>query len=153
VSTSVSIGTEGLTGLAERIRAVVVETPADQEKTVEAAAELLAIEARRRASFSEKTQAAIKVVPGEAVDNIVSAAVEADGILPTLFEKGSPSHGTKFWNHPVYGNREAWVSQETHPYLKPALLAMAEALAERMGLGVDEFLAERLDGEFVGGEQ
>jgi hypothetical protein len=51
------------------------------------------------------------------VSILMSTAKMADGhkALPAMME------GTKRWRHPVFGNEDVWVSQESHPYFFPVV--------------------------------
>ena len=50
-------------------------------------------------------------------------AIRVDGRKMPSHMKSLPSmvEGKKRWRHPVFGNREVWVTQEAHPYFYSAL--------------------------------
>lgn len=41
-----------------------------------------------------------------------------EGSLPSMMD------GRKRWKHPVYGNRETWVTQKPHPYFARAIIPL-----------------------------
>lgn len=41
--------------------------------------------------------------------------------LPGLLENGNAGRAGAVFRHPVFGDKERWVSQPTHPFLRPAL--------------------------------
>ena len=40
--------------------------------------------------------------------------------LPRLMEKGKKGNG-QFWSHPLFGNRNYWYNQPSHPYMAPVV--------------------------------
>lgn len=108
-------------------------------KQLREAAEPIAADARRRASWSTRIPGAIKVVPGVARGSQVVvrfrvSAAQAPHARP--YEGLSGRGGTSFFRHPVFGGRawrqtrhgvmvsaDPWVSQQTRPFIEPALRA------------------------------
>ncbi|MEU3281769.1 hypothetical protein [Streptomyces antibioticus] len=62
-------------------------------------------------------------------------AIRVDGRKMPSKMKSLPKgmEGTKRWRHPVFGNREVWVTQQSHPYffkvVRPAAVAGRRAAA------------------------
>lgn len=73
--------------------------------------------ARGNASWSSRIPGAISVRSGArtGVQIVVSKAQAPHG---RLYEFGQDRRG---FRHPVFGNTDVWVQQETRPYLVPAL--------------------------------
>ena len=46
--------------------------------------------------------------------------------------------GERSWRHPVFGNRNAWVSQATRPYLVPALLQRRREAGDAVNQAVED---------------
>lgn len=69
--------------------------------------------------------------------------------LAGLFElgnKGGRSGGGGVFRHPVYGNRNNWVQQPTHPFLAAALQAKALESQQLILDAVDETIATVIAG-------
>lgn len=94
-----------------------------------AAGNIVADEARRMAD-SAKVEATIRVsVSGSSVAILAGRPGRP---LPGLRELGNQGATTAepYFKHPVFGNREVWVKQPTHPFLAPALAAKGAEAAE-----------------------
>ena len=100
-------------------------------------AEPVLAQARSNASWSKRIPGAIRITtsfsqkrPGI---SIVVSRTRAPHARPyeALGEPGS-------FRHPVFGNRDAWVSQKARPFLFPAVRAKADDLSEEAGRVVDE---------------
>lgn len=62
--------------------------------------------------------------------------------LPMLME------GEKRWRHPVYGNREVWRDQASHPFVAPAIPKYTVAAAKGIDAALAETAAELTRGNF-----
>jgi hypothetical protein len=79
-------------------------------------------DARNRASWSTRIPAAMRLRMSRSRKNPGVALVVSSRLAPhaRLYEFGADRRG---FRHPVYGNREVWVQQQTRPYIIPALRA------------------------------
>lgn len=96
----------------------------------------VAEDARRRASWSTRIPRAIRVsttfsgrTPGVSV--VVNKNKAPHG---RPFEHGG---GPGEFRHPVFGNRQVWVSQKARPFLYPALVAKGDEAAKKIADVVD----------------
>lgn len=98
---------------------------------------VIADEARARSStFSTRIPASIRV---RKVGIRVSVTAGDENALDAAPLENKGIEG--FFRHPVFGNRDVWVNQQAHPYLRPA----AEAQGERTADKVLESIARALD--------
>jgi hypothetical protein len=105
-------------------------------KEFKKAAGPVAAQAKANASWSSRIPGAITVgvsssrrFPGAQIKVSKDKAPHA-----RLFE--FPGRGGSF-RHPVYGNREVWVSQEGRPFIRPAVRAKGSGFAEAADRAVD----------------
>jgi len=90
-------------------------------KDLSAAGEIVAAEARKISSeHSQTIPPSIKV--RRRVATVAVQAGNADVPLAVLYEKGNkgsnPSSTT--FRHPVFGNKNNWVTENRYPFLRPA---------------------------------
>ncbi len=97
-----------------------------------AAGELVAEEARKRAGFSSRIPGSITVKRRALAVKIQAGGDSAPDAAP--FEHGGIPGD---FRHPVFGNREVWVSQRARPFLTPALEAKTDEAFEMIGTAVD----------------
>lgn len=53
--------------------------------------------------------------------------------------------GRRRWRHPVFGNRDAWVTQQPHPYLRPTVEPRAGEVRRKLQRVADD-IARRIEG-------
>lgn len=106
-----------------------------------AAGKVVADDAKARASWSTKIPRAIKVS--------VTFAGSRQGVSVIVNKNKAPSgrpfeHGGRdgTFRHPVFGNREVWVSQKARPFLAPALQAKGDEAAKQIEQVVDRVTRE-----------
>jgi hypothetical protein len=106
-------------------------------KEFKKAAGPVAAQARSNASWSTRIPNAITVgvsssrrYPGAQIKVSKDKAPHA-----RLYEW--PGHGGSF-RHPVYGNREVWVSQQGRPFIRPAVRAKGGEFIKACDRAVDE---------------
>jgi hypothetical protein len=130
-----AIDTSGYRDAAKALRKGAKTTSKVLRKELRAAGELMAADARIIAEeHSEKIPPTVKVrVAGATV------AVQAGGAnapIAGLFELGNQGNKSKsatssgYFRHPVFGNKEVWVYQRMHRFLRPAadkVLVIAQA--------------------------
>lgn len=106
-------------------------------RNLKAAGEIVAADARRRAGFSSRIPKSIVVRRAGAKIRVEARANIAPNAKPI-------EHGGKggMFRHPVYGNRENWVSQEAKPFLRPAAEAGRAAVIVAAKRAIDDALAE-----------
>lgn len=77
-----------------------------------------------RGALSKATRLEVKTAGRQA-----GVAIRVDGRKMPSHMKSLPSmvEGKKRWRHPVFGNRDTWVSQPRHPYFYSALRAAGPA--------------------------
>jgi hypothetical protein len=77
-----------------------------------------------RGSMARATRLEVKTVGKQA-----GVAIRVDGRKMPSHMKSLPAmvEGKKRWRHPVYGNRENWVTQTPHPYFYSSLRAAGPA--------------------------
>ena len=126
----IRLDTKDVTRFASQMRKAAPLVYKDLGQNLRAAGELVANDARRRASFSSNIPATIKVRRRAA-----AVAVQAGpGTFPHAGEAAAFEHqgnpGT--FRHPVFGHREVWVNQQAHPFLQPAAEANVEQVAQMM---------------------
>lgn len=87
---------------------------------IKSAAQSVVDDAKRRAAWSKRIPGAIRVGARLSKRNQgVVIRVNAKKAPHARAYEGMSARGSTF-RHPVYGNRERWVSQQTRPFLWPA---------------------------------
>lgn len=122
MSDGISIDTSSFAKFARDLARVDLALKAEMRKEMKAAGEIVATEARARAGFSTRIPGSIKVgVAGNKI-RVYAQAKKAPEAKP--LENGGQD-GT--FRHPVFGDRQNWVSQPARPFLRPALEANGAA--------------------------
>ena len=142
--TFVTLDTTNFTNVAKNLRKVAPDLARELGREIRKAGDLIAVEGRSNASWSQhippniKVQRrgiAVKIViePGDKPHEGEGAAYEGDGIA------------SKPLRHPVGGNRNNWTSKntKTRPMIGPAFLAQQDAALNRIVTAIDR-LIERL---------
>lgn len=107
---------------------------------LKAAGKVVADEAKKNASWSTRIPPAVKVQASMGSVAISVSGKRAPGARP-LEHEGKPG---KF-RHPVFGNREVWVSQPARPFITPALAAKREEVLANIVAALNETLQEIAD--------
>lgn len=105
-----------LKDFAKVLKKIEPQLQRDFFKSLSAAGELTATQARANASFSRKIPRTIVVKRRGLRVRIQAGGDDAPNAAP--LEHGGVE-GT--FRHPVFGNREVWVDQQAHPFLTPAV--------------------------------
>jgi hypothetical protein len=118
----VRVNVEGIEQLADGLRRAAINVEervrAQLLKNGERTAEVAAANA---SEHSKSIPPTVKALPTES-GAIVSAG-DGSSPLPSLMEKGSEfKPNPALWRHPLFGDREHWYGQKTHPYLLPAVV-------------------------------
>lgn len=77
----------------------------------------------------------------------VNVAVQAGGPgvpMGGLLELGNVGGSGSSFRHPVFGNKDVWVTQPTHPYLAPALQAKTDAVIAGVLDALDRAVVEAI---------
>jgi hypothetical protein len=120
-----------MTRLARDLKRAAPEVYAAFRGELRAVAQVVATEAKSRASFSTRIPATIKVRAGVGTVKVVAGGPGAPDAAP-LENKGRA--GT--FRHPVFGDRNVWVEQQARPFLAPALEAHRETVATGIEVAV-----------------
>lgn len=118
----------------EEMRAAPKELQAGIRTAVKEASAELTDEIRDRAAWSSRIPAAVKTR--------VSFAQRGAGVSVSVDHKAAP-HARPFegmssggsrgvFRHPVYGNREVWVDEQTRPFFQPSIEATRQDFVDAM---------------------
>lgn len=129
--------TAALSRLARNLRASGPAAWKAYKVSVRAAAQVVLADAQSRASFSQRIPQSGRVqVTAAGNVKIVFTAPDAAPI-----ENG----GKGFVRHPVFGNREAWTSKNSHPaFAAPAVEAGQEAMVAAIETAITDAVARTL---------
>ena len=145
-TSSVSVDTRDFRLFARALRKAAKANSLIMRRGMNTAGMLVAEEAKRNA----------KDIPGKVrTDRIAdsvkvrirgaSVVIEAGG--PTAPEAAplevgnKKSPGAKTFRHPVFGNRDRWVDQDTHPFLDPAMAHKGTVAAELALQSIDQAIS------------
>lgn len=127
----------------QKLVADLGKVPAELRKelrpAIRAAAQRVLVDARSRASWSSRIPAATRISVrfgrrNAGVSIVVSAARAPHG---RPYEHGGVPGN---FRHPVYGNRNNWVTQRARPFLWPAAVAKREEVAREIDRAVEQVL-------------
>lgn len=117
-----SIDYDSVGKLAYALGVIPAEIKVELRDKVREAANLIADRARQNASYSTRIPGAIYVRTG-----LSSTAAATVGVSATkapeakVMEVGNTGPGATTFRHPVFGNTDVWVNEQTRPFLYPAL--------------------------------
>lgn len=121
---AIRIDLSQLRDLATAIKRAQPEVAKEIGVELKKAGEVVAVEARAIASASStRIPGTIKVRKSGFTITVQAGGGDAPHAAPFEHD-GTPG---KF-RHPVFGNRENWVSQSAHPFLGPAFMSRQESL-------------------------
>ncbi len=133
---TVTVDTTSLEKFARNLKADAPKISRVLNTELKAAGELVAVEARLKAGwFSSRIPQTIRVTASGAKVTVKAGGAKAPHAAPfeNKGERGS-------FRHPVFGNREVWVSQKAQPFLGPSLAENAEKIAVMVGNALDRAL-------------
>jgi bacteriophage HK97-gp10 putative tail-component len=138
---SIYADTKQLSVLARNLRIAAPEAWKACRVSLRAAGNVVASDARSRASYSSRIPASIKVrtTAGGNV-KVVAGGPQAEDAAP-LENKGRA--GT--FRHPVFGT-DTWVEQKAQPFLAPALAAHESEVAQMIEDAVTAAVERAIDG-------
>jgi hypothetical protein len=113
------------------------EIRAQSRPALQAAAEPIRADAAKRASWSTRIPRALRVTVRFGMRD-TGLALTASRTVPhaRLYEFGQRSN-RRLFRHPTFGNRQAWVSQQTRPFMVPAARTGREDVLRALGEAVD----------------
>lgn len=129
-----------VTLLAKRLGKVPIELRRELRPKLRAAASLVVNDMRGRSSYSSR-------IPG-AIGTTVSFSGRGRGGGVTIrvnsrkapharvLERGNDGSRSSSFRHPVFGDRDAWVSQPTRPFFFPAIHANRDEVKKRIAEAV-----------------
>jgi hypothetical protein len=135
------VDTRALNRLARDLRKSAPEAAAAAKTRIRAMAEVVAEDARHRAGFSTRIPTTIRVRSTGFTVRIVAGGDAAPDAAP-LENKGREGD----FRHPVFGDRERWVSQKARPFLAPALDAHREMVVHELEAAVHDAVERALEG-------
>lgn len=138
---SISVDTSDFKNFARDLRAADPALAASLRKKLKEAGDIVAVDARARASFSKQIAPTIRTSV-----RVTSVSVSARGVLADLMELGNKGGSVGAFRHPVFGNKNVWVSQSMHPYLQPAVDAKGDEACERIFDALDDAVRVAAEG-------
>lgn len=133
---SVFIDTSQLKDLGRQLRKGSPELARQMRTGLREVGQVVAEEAKHRASFSKRIPGSIRVrtTSGFSV-SVVAGDGNATDAAPI------ENKGKGFVRHPVFGNRDVWTSKGSHPaFLAPAADASQAAIEERTAKVISDTL-------------
>lgn len=115
-TSSFRVDTSEMRRLARDLEQTVPGTKKAIGEAIEKGAHVTAIEARALSSWSSRIPGTVRVVGGLSRAVVRAGGANAPHAAP--FEHGGIP-GT--FRHPVFGNRNNWVTQQARPFLRPAI--------------------------------
>ncbi|RBY82679.1 HK97 gp10 family phage protein [Blastococcus sp. TF02A-26] len=141
------LGSVTVDQLAKDLLRMSAATRGALRRRIEALGQPLLADAKSRASWSTRIPAAMSVRP------IASVAAGRVGLQLRVSSADAPharayegisdagSRGGSF-RHPVYGNRDVWVSQAERPYAWPAVVAMGDKARQQIAEAAEDAARE-----------
>lgn len=116
---------------AKDIKAADKKLATNLRQRLKKGADLVADQAKANAAWSQRIPGSIKSSSSPSSAKII---IRAPNAAP--FENMGKAGN---FRHPVFGNRQAWVTQKARPFALPALVAKADEVAELVGKALDDF--------------
>ena len=132
--------------LARRLGRIPLEMRAHLKPQLYAAGRIIADQAKRNASYSRRIPAAIRVTSRLSSSGGVVIRVSASRAPHAKALEGRTRAGTTktAFRHPVFGNGDVWVGQQTRPFLHRAVQQKKGEAMDRSAAAVRS--ATRLEG-------
>jgi hypothetical protein len=131
------IDTSDFRAVAKALRAAAPQTAKALRKNLRTAGLGVAAEARKKAGeHSKSIPPTVKVRVASTTVSIVAGGQNAP--LAALYEIGNKGRNPGDFRHPVFGNRNVWVTQKGYPFLRPAALAARAELEVAVVAALDE---------------
>ena len=140
-SSSIQIDTSSFAKFARALKEIDPKLKSELRRELKAAGEVVAVDARARAAFSTRIPGRIKVgVTGNTIRVYVQPIKEAGHVREEFAFENKGKTGT--FRHPVGGDRNNWVDQQAHPFLKPAAEAHSAEVVAGARRAVDAAMKE-----------
>ena len=136
---NLSIDATELKQFAKVIRAASPKAATHMRQKLREVGEMIAEDARTKASWSTRIPQSIKVRTAGVKVSIVAGDANAPHARP--YEVGSKRNRQEV-RHPVFGNRQVWASNPTRPFLLPALRAREAEVQAAILKVIDETASE-----------
>lgn len=128
---------QSVSGLVAAFGKVPAEVRTAIRPAVREAGNLIAGKAKQNASWSSRIPGAISVTSSITSSGGAVVRVNSQTAPHARPYEGRGSPGG-FFRHPVFGNRENWVPQQTRPFLKPAVESEADKAKALIATAVTE---------------
>lgn len=136
-------GSDQVRQLIEAFGGIPRELRKELRPRIRAAADPIATEMKRRASWSSRIPGAISIGTRLATTDIgVRLRSNADRAPHARPHENLGKPGT--FRHPLFGNREKWVTGRARPFFFPAVIAHRDQVSEAAAEAIDQ--AARLSG-------
>lgn len=112
---------EGLPEFRRALKKYAPEVAKEFNKESRAVAVRITTVARENASWSRRIPGAIK--PSVTAKGVGVRVVKKIAPHGGLYERGGSGDRSGSFRHPVFGNRDVWVTSPTRPFLRPAVEA------------------------------
>lgn len=126
----------GLPELTRKLRTFAPDVAKQFRSKAAEVSKAIATEAKNLASWSTRIPGAIRpttTVKGPGV-RLVKRAAPHGG----LYERGAKGGRSSSFRHPLFGNRNFWYTQQTRPFLAPAVEANRKGGIEAMVAAIQE---------------
>lgn len=136
-SDNISVDASSLTKLAKDLRQAAPGISKKMNTRLRNAGKLVAADAKVRSSYSTRIPASVKVSRSGVNVKVVAGGPGAGDAAPI------ENRGKGFVRHPVYGNRDVWTAQNSHPaFLAPAFDSQQEAVVAEIAQAVTDALRD-----------
>jgi hypothetical protein len=141
-STSTITGTGGVDTtdfkkFAKALRKGAPQLALEMKNDIRAIGEVVAADARERASFSKRIPASVKVRVASTTVSVVAGGKNAPDA--EVFEnKGKEGN----FRHPLFGDKTHWYTQKAHPFLRPAVVAGGPAAGKAIVATLNEIITQ-----------
>lgn len=128
---------QSVSGLVAAFGKVPAEVRTALRPALREAGDAIADKARQNASWSTRIPGAISVSPNFSASGGVTVRVNSQTAPHARPYEGRSSGGGIF-RHPVFGNYQNWVPEQTRPFLKPAVESEADKAKALIATAVTE---------------
>jgi len=126
--------TSDLRDVAAALRHVSKRLPTAHRTALRKGAENIAVDARAKSGWSTRIPSSVRVTPR---GNRIAVTADAPNAAP-LENRGKPGE----FKHPVFGNPDVVVSQNSRPFLHPAARLNEPKLVDRALEAIDKTMTE-----------
>lgn len=124
---------------ASQLKDVPTESRRRLRKAIVEAGDVLLSRARSNASWSSRIPGAMHIRAAFGRNAGVELIVDSEAAPHARAYEGiAQQDGRGVFRHPVFGNENAWVSEHTRPFLRPAVRDTESVAVERIQAAIDE---------------